>query len=168
MKPGYWKDADSTRGPIVSKRQMETILNYIEIGKKSGAQIACGGKRLDRPGYFIEPTVFVDANNDMQSVREEIFGPVLSVLKFSDLDQALDIANDSVYGLAGGVFTQDMKKANHVAQNMEQGNVYVNTFFPIWVDTPWGGFKQSGIGRELSVNGLNNYLEDKAVIYDCN
>ena len=105
MKPGYWKDADSTRGPIVSKAQMEKILSYIEIGKNEGAEVATGGTRLDRPGYFVEPTIFVNANNNMRSVREEIFGPVLSVLKFSDLDEAIEIANSSNYGLSGGVFT---------------------------------------------------------------
>lgn len=168
MKPGYWKDEDSTRGPIVSKAQMEKILNYIDIGKNEGAEVAVGGKRLDRPGYFVEPTLFINANNNMQSVREEIFGPVLSVLKFSDIDEALDIANNSNYGLSGGVFTQDMKKANRVAAEMEQGNVNINTYFSVWVDSPFGGFKESGIGRELSENGLDNYLETKAVLVDCN
>lgn len=168
MKPGYWKDEDSTRGPIVSKRQMETILDYIEIGKAEGAEVAAGGKRLDRPGYFVEPTLFINANNDMRSVREEIFGPVLSVLKFSEIDEALEIANNSNYGLSGGVFTEDMRKANRVALEMQQGNVNINTYFSLWVDTPFGGFKESGIGRELSENGLNNYLETKAVLVDCN
>jgi len=168
LKPGYWKDADSTRGPIVSKKQMETILNYIDIGKKEGAEVAAGGTRLSRPGYFVEPTLFINANNNMRSVREEIFGPVLSVLKFKDIDEALEIANNSNYGLSGGVFTSDMKKANRVAAEMEQGNVNINTYFSLWVDTPFGGFKESGIGRELSENGLNNYLETKAVLVDCN
>ena len=168
LKPGYWKDADSTRGPIVSKQQMEKILSYIEIGKNEGAEVAAGGVRLDRPGYFVAPTLFVNANNEMRSVREEIFGPVLSVLKFSDIDEALEIANNSNYGLSGGVFTQDMRKANRVAAEMEQGNVNINTYFSLWVDTPFGGFKESGIGRELSENGLNNYLETKAVLVDCN
>ncbi len=168
LKPGYWKDADSTRGPIVSKNQMEKILNYIDIGKKEGAELAAGGNRVDRPGYFVEPTLFINADNNMKSVREEIFGPVLSVLKFSDIDEALEIANNSNYGLSGGVFTSDMKKANRVAAEMEQGNVNINTYFSLWVDTPFGGFKESGIGRELSENGLNNYLETKAVLVDCN
>ena len=168
MKPGYWKDEGVTRGPIVSEKQMNTILNYIDIGKKEGAEVAVGGTRLDRPGYFVEPTLFINANNQMRSVREEIFGPVLSVLKFSDADEALSIANDSNYGLSGGVFTNDMKKANRVASEMEQGNVNINTYFSLWVDTPFGGFKESGIGRELSENGLDNYLETKAVLVDCN
>ena len=168
MKPGYWKEESSTRGPIVSKAQMEKILKYIEIGKGEGAEVAAGGKRLNRPGYFVEPTLFINANNNMRSVREEIFGPVLSVLKFNDIDEALAIANNSNYGLSGGVFTQDMKKANRVAAEMQQGNVNINTYFSLWVDTPFGGFKESGIGRELSENGLANYLETKAVLVDCN
>lgn len=168
MKPGYWKDADTNKGPIVSKAQMEKILDYIEIGKNEGAEIAAGGNRLDRPGYFVEPTLFINANNNMRSVREEIFGPVLSVLKFSDIDEALEIANNSNYGLSGGVFTQDMKKANRIAAEMEQGNVNINTYFSVWIDSPFGGFKESGIGRELSENGLSNYLETKAVMVDCN
>lgn len=147
---------------------METILNYIEIGKKEGAEVAVGGTRLDRPGYFVEPTLFINANNQMRSVREEIFGPVLSVLKFSDIDEALDMANDSNYGLMGGVFTKDMAKANRVAAEMEQGSVNINTYFSVWSDSPFGGFKESGIGRELGESGLDNYLETKMVMVDCN
>jgi aldehyde dehydrogenase (NAD+) len=118
MKLGYWKEEGVTRGPIVSEKQMNRILDYIDIGKKEGAEVVAGGVRADREGFFVEPTLFAGCNNDMRSVREEIFGPVLSTLKFKDIDEAIDIANDSPYGLTGSVQTTDMIKADRIAREM--------------------------------------------------
>ena len=111
-----------------------------------------------------EPTLFAGCNNSMRSVREEIFGPVLSVLKFNGIEEAIEIANDSDYGLTGSVQTTDMRKADIIARRMEQGNVNVNSHFSVWVDSPFGGFKESGIGRELGQSSLDNYMETKAVL----
>ena len=128
-----------------------------------------GGNRIDRPGFFMEPTVFADCHNGMKMVREEIFGPVVSVIKFSkgDVQGAIDIANDSDYGLFGGVFTQNKSKANIVVRALKQGSVGNNTYLGQFYDTPFGGYKGSGYLRELSNDGLENYLETKTVIVDC-
>jgi len=126
---------------------------------------------MDREGYFVEPTIFADCHRDMKIVREEIFGPVVTIQKFKSgegsVEEALSIANDSDYGLVGGVFTQDKSKANTVVRKLQCGQVGNNTYLGVFYDTPFGGFKQSGIGRELSSDSLENYFETKTVIVDC-
>ena len=150
---------------------MTKILGYIEAGKKEGARIVTGGNRINKPGFYVEPTIFADCNPGMKIVREEIFGPVSTILKFKSgegsVDDALRIANDSIYGLVGGVFTSDRSKANHVVRKLQCGIVGNNTYFGALYDSPFGGFKESGYGRELAENGLENYLETKTVICDC-
>ena len=122
---GYWRDGDFNKGPVISKAQQDKILGYIESGKAEGARLVTGGNKIDRPGFFVEPTIFADCTRDMRIVREEIFGPVISVLKFKSgegaVDEALAIANDSNYGLVGGVMTQDRSKANQVIRRLNCG-----------------------------------------------
>ena len=119
---GYWRDGDFNKGPVISQNQLDKIMAFIETGKKEGANLVTGGKRMDKPGFFVEPTVFADCKRDMTIVQEEIFGPVVTVQKFSsgegNVEEALAIANDSKYGLVGGVFTQDKSKANQVVRKL--------------------------------------------------
>ena len=157
-------------GPVVSERQMRTVLDYIEIGKKEGATLACGGVRVtDGPlgkGYFIKPTVFTNVTNDMRIAQEEIFGPVLCVLKYRDEDQAIEIANDSIFGLGGGVWSEDIDRARSVAGRMRTGTVWINDWHLLSERMPFGGYKQSGIGREFGEEGLNEYTEVKSLHVD--
>ena len=168
---GYWRDGEFTKGPVISQNQLDKILGYIEAGKSEGARLVTGGSQMDRPGFFVEPTIFADCHRDMKIVREEIFGPVVTIQKFKSgegsLEEALSIANDSDYGLVGGVFTQDKSKANTVVRKLQCGQVGNNTYLGIFYDSPFGGYKQSGVGRELSTDALQNYLETKTVIVDC-
>ena len=164
---GPGDDPDSEMGPLISELHMNKVLDYIEIGKKEGARLLCGGKRilkngLDK-GYFVEPTIFTDVTRDMRIVQEEIFGPVLVVQKFSGEDEAIDIANDTVYGLAGGVFTSDGAKALRVIKKLRAGITWINSFNPTFNEAPWGGYKQSGIGRELGTFGFEEYTEVKQI-----
>lgn len=164
---GPGDDPDSEMGPLISELHMSKVLDYIEIGKKEGARLVCGGKRilkngLDK-GYFVEPTIFTDVTRDMRIVQEEIFGPVLVVQKFSGEDEAIDIANDTVYGLAGGVFTSDGAKALRVIKKLRAGITWINSFNPTFNEAPWGGYKQSGIGRELGTFGFEEYTEVKQI-----
>ncbi|MCF8563806.1 aldehyde dehydrogenase family protein [Alicyclobacillus tolerans] len=154
-------------GPVVSKQQMETILQYIEAGKQEGARLVCGGKRatgngLDN-GYFIEPTIFADVRNDMKIAQEEIFGPVLSVIRYSDLDEAIRIANDTIYGLAAGIWTRDLNQAYKMAREIKAGTVWINDWHMLRSDAPFGGYKQSGFGRELGKYALDEYTQLKHV-----
>ncbi|WP_241254680.1 aldehyde dehydrogenase family protein [Brevibacillus sp. SYP-B805] len=154
-------------GPLISPAHLQKVLQYIEIGKAEGATLALGGKRLTDGEYargnFVEPTIFTDCTPDMRIVREEIFGPVLAVLRFRDEEEAVRLANDSDYGLAGGVFTQDGAKALRVIKRLRAGITWVNTYHPTYNEAPWGGYKQSGIGRELGTYGLDAYTEIKQI-----
>jgi aldehyde dehydrogenase (NAD+) len=154
---------DYDMGPLASAEQLEKVTRYIEVGTKEGATLAAGGDALDRPGYFVEPTVFVDVENDMRIAQEEIFGPVLSVIPFSEASKALDVANDVDYGLVAGVFTKDVTRAMRFARDLEAGNVYVNKWFGDTNQTPFGGYKKSGIGREKGLEALDSYLQTKNV-----
>ena len=156
-------DEDLDMGPLASEQQFEKVTGYVEVGKEEGATLAAGGGTLDREGYFVEPTVFTDVTNDMRIAQEEIFGPVLSVIEFSDQEEALDIANDVAYGLVAGVFTSDVTRAHRFARGLEAGNVYVNKWFGDTVQTPFGGYKHSGIGREKGQEALSSYLQTKNV-----
>lgn len=171
LKFGNWRDGDFEKGPVISEGQMNKILGYIESGKEQGARLVCGGKRMDRPGYFVEPTLFADCNSDMRIVQEEIFGPVCSVLKFKSgegsVEDAIRVANDTKYGLVGGVFTNDRTKMNTVIRHMKCGMVGNNTYWGTFYESPFGGFKESGIGREFGADTINNYLEPKTVVVDC-
>ncbi len=157
----------NTMGPIVSEAQLQTVENYVNIGLDEGAKIACGGKRPEgaefEKGYWYEPTIFVDVDNKSRIAQEEIFGPVLSVIKYADVDDAIRMANDSVYGLGGGVWSEDLDEAQRVAAKMQTGTVWINDYHLIDVNYPFGGYKQSGIGREHSPLGLKEYTEVKHV-----
>jgi len=159
-------DAASEMGPLVSRDQVETTERYVEIGLGEGARLLCGGRRIDRPGYYFEPTIFVDVDNGMRVAQEEIFGPVLVVIPFDTEEQAVALANDTIYGLAGGVWTRDGAKAMRVAQAVRAGTVYVNTYNWSPIELPWGGYKQSGLGRELGNFGMDEFTEAKSVIID--
>lgn len=156
-------DPKTFQGPQTSKIQLDKILHYIETGKKDGATLVTGGKRLDRPGYFIAPTVFSDVREDMAVVKEEIFGPVVTVSKFKTVDEVIELANNSEYGLAAGVHTQDVNKAIDVSNRLNAGTIWVNTYNNFHAAVPFGGYGQSGIGREMGEQALDNYTQVKAV-----
>lgn len=154
-------------GPLVSREHMEKVLHYIELGKKEGARLLCGGTRLVEngmdQGFYVAPTIFADTTPDMTIVREEIFGPVLAVQKFHGEAEAIKLANDTPYGLAGGVFTVDGAKAMRVIKKLRAGITWVNAYHPTYCEAPWGGYRQSGIGRDLGTYGFEEYTEVKQI-----
>lgn len=160
--------SDPDMGPIISRRQLETIERYVQIGEREGAEVAAGGKRPADPalgnGYFFQPTVLDRVQPDMRVAQEEIFGPVLAVLTFDDLDEAIAIANRTQYGLVAGVWTRDINKAMTVASRIKSGQVYINTYGAGGgVELPFGGYKKSGYGREKGLEALASYLQIKNV-----
>jgi betaine-aldehyde dehydrogenase len=153
-------------GPLVSARQRDRVEEYIRIGRDEGATLACGGGRppgLGERGNFVEPTIFTDTKPAMRIVREEIFGPVLAVQTFDDEADAIRLANDSPYGLAGAVFTSDAARAHRVIRKLRAGITWINAYHPTYNEAPWGGYKQSGIGRELGTYGFDAYTEVKQI-----
>ncbi|MGA7419696.1 MAG: aldehyde dehydrogenase [Acidimicrobiales bacterium] len=165
MKVGDALDPATEVGPLVAERQRDRVENYIKIGQDEGAKVALGGGRpegLDR-GWFVEPTVFVDVDNSMRIAQEEIFGPVLSVIPYDSDDDAVSIANDSDYGLCGGVFTADNDRGLGVARRVRTGTYMVNSSTPIDFSSPFGGYKESGMGREFGEDGLELFLEKKTI-----
>jgi acyl-CoA reductase-like NAD-dependent aldehyde dehydrogenase len=158
---------DTQVGPVTTRPQYEKILNYIGIAQKEGAQLALGGKPAARPecgeGWFIEPTIFSGVNNQMRIAREEVFGPVLSIIPFRDDDEAIAIANDSPYGLAAGVWTTSIKRAIRASERLEAGSVWVNTYRAVSYMSPFGGYKRSGLGRENGQDAIFSYLQTKSV-----
>lgn len=163
-KVGDSFDLATRQGPQVSQEQMEKVLGYIESGKAEGASLLTGGKRVGDRGYFVEPTVFGDVTDDMTIAREEIFGPVMSIIKFKDIKEVIRRANNTPYGLAAAVFTKDISKAHRIASAVRAGSVWVNCYDVFDATLPFGGYKESGLGRELGEYGLNNYLEVKTVV----
>jgi aldehyde dehydrogenase (NAD+) len=155
--------ADPDMGPLASADQLERVAGYVDVGRAEGATVATGGRAPDRDGQFYEPTVLVDVDPDARVAQEEIFGPVLVVLPFADEAEALAVANGVDYGLVGGVFTADVTRAMRFARRIEAGNVYVNKWFGDTVQTPFGGYKLSGIGREKGFEALDSYLRTKNV-----
>ncbi|MGA9109087.1 MAG: aldehyde dehydrogenase family protein [Smithella sp.] len=165
---GDTMDFETTMGPVVSKSQYDTVMSYIEIGKKEGAELLCGGKRPAHmeKGHFIEPTIFGNVKNEMRIAREEIFGPVLSVIKYKSLLDAIRQANDNIYGLAGAVWSSDIQKAIEVAKQLRTGTVWINDYHLLNALAPFGGYKQSGVGRELGTYGLKEYTQAKHIHVD--
>ena len=153
-------------GPQVSEAQMNRVLSYIDKGSSEGARLVCGGARPSGTGYFVQPTIFDGVRNSMTIAREEIFGPVLSVIRFKDLDEALQAANDTAYGLAAAVWTRDIKKAHQAARRLRAGTVWINTYGLYDNAMPFGGYKMSGFGRELGHHGLMEYTQTKSVWVD--
>ncbi|MGK7911302.1 MAG: aldehyde dehydrogenase family protein [Synechococcus sp.] len=156
-------DPETEQGPLISEVQRDRVMDYIETGMREGAQLMCGGNRVGDRGYFVEPTVFADVRDDMRIAREEIFGPVMSIIKFKDVDEVIRRANSSIYGLAAAVWTRDLSKAHNVAHALKAGTVWVNCYDFLDSAVPFGGFKQSGMGRELGEYALQEYTEVKAV-----
>ncbi|TRY67693.1 hypothetical protein TCAL_02765 [Tigriopus californicus] len=154
---------DVEQGPQVDRAQFDKILGLIKAGEVEGAKLGFGGKRMGDKGYYIEPTVFADVSDDMRICREEIFGPVLAIQKFKTLEEVAERANNSRYGLAAGIFTQDIEKANYLSHAVRGGTVWVNCYNVFSCMTPFGGFKESGSGRELGSYGLNAYTEVKTI-----
>jgi aldehyde dehydrogenase (NAD+) len=166
MTPGDPFDKGTRLGAIVSQTQLERVLGYVESGVSEGAELLTGGKRLDRPGYFIEAAVLDKVKPEMTIAQEEIFGPVLAALTFSDADEAIALGNQTIYGLAAGVWTRDIKKAHKVAHGLRAGTVWVNTYNRYDPTTPFGGYKYSGFGRDLGMHALEGYTQVKSVWID--
>ncbi|HWI46839.1 MAG TPA: aldehyde dehydrogenase family protein [Rummeliibacillus sp.] len=164
---GNGESENTEMGALTNEFHMNEVLDYIKSGIEEGARLVCGGKRLTENGlergFFVAPTIFADVNEDMRIVKEEIFGPVLVVQKFKDEEDAIQKANDSIYGLAGAVFTEDMDRANRIISKLRAGITWINSYHLAYVDSPWGGYKQSGIGRSLGSVGLEHFMETKQI-----
>ena len=171
MRPADPLDPKTRLGSLVSRVQMERVLRYVETGSREGATLVAGGNRYDigtGRGFFMEPTVFTDVTPTMTIAREEIFGPVLAVIEFADAEEAIARANDCEYGLAAGIWTRDIKKAHHVASRLQAGTVWINTYNVYDTAAPFGGYKQSGFGREMGMHALSHYTQTKTVWVDLN
>jgi aldehyde dehydrogenase (NAD+)/betaine-aldehyde dehydrogenase len=168
IKVGDPADPSTTMGPVINESQLAKVVGYVEAGANDGAEMICGGGRLTGGAYdhglFVQPTIFDGVRNDMKIAREEIFGPVLSVITFKDAAEALSIANDNMYGLAAAVWTKNIDTAFWMAKGLQAGTVWVNSYHSAGMPfMPYGGYKQSGIGRELGHEGLEEYMETKAI-----
>ena len=171
MQVGDPLDPKTRFGPLNSAAQYKNVLSYIDVGKAEGAKAVLGGEKADigtGKGYFVKPTIFDAVTNQMRIAREEIFGPVLSVIRFKDVDDVIAQANDNIYGLAAGVWTRDIKKAHYVARKLKAGTVWINTYNIYDPASPFGGYKQSGFGRELGMHALESYTQVKSVWVDLN
>jgi acyl-CoA reductase-like NAD-dependent aldehyde dehydrogenase len=170
IKMGDPLDPSTQLGPVVSDGQMKSVLDYVDIGKNEGAKLVCGGARatggdLDK-GSFVQPTLFIGVTNDMRIAREEIFGPVLAVLEYGTVDEAIAMANDSIFGLSAGVWSEDIDKAKGVASRLRSGTIWINEWHLLSERAPFGGYKQSGVGREFGDEGLHEYTELKTLYVD--
>ena len=163
MRVGNPEDTGTQMGAQVSKEQFDKILGYIDTGKQEGAKLVTGGERCGEKGYFIRPTIFDAVDNNMKIAKEEIFGPVVSAITFDDVDEVVRQGNLSVYGLAAAVWTKDIKKAHRLARDLRAGTIWINAYNAFDAASPFGGFKQSGFGRELGVHALESYTQVKSV-----
>ncbi|MDF2000790.1 aldehyde dehydrogenase family protein [Peribacillus frigoritolerans] len=168
IKQGAGLDPTTQIGPLVSGEQLERVGSYIEKGKSEGAEVVTGGNYGQGEGYFVTPTIFAGVEDEMTIAKEEIFGPVVAAMPFDDLDDVINRANNSEYGLAAGLWTQDVKKAHYVANELKAGTVWVNCYNAFDAASPFGGYKQSGIGREMGSYALDNYTEVKSVWINLN
>ncbi len=164
LRLGNPLDTGTTMGPVISERQMERVLGYVEAGRKDGAETVCGGARAGNAGYFVEPTIFAGVAADMRIAKEEIFGPVIAIQRFTDEEEAVDLANGTDYSLAAAVWTDDINRGHRMSKLIDAGTVWVNTYGPTDTRLPWGGMGgQSGIGRDLGRTAIENYTEQKVV-----
>ena len=165
LKPGDPLDPETAFGALVDETQMNSVLSYINKGEAEGAKLVCGGERAlgQSGGFYVAPTIFDGVDNTMTIAREEIFGPVISAIGFDDFDEAMRIGNDTIYGLAAGIWTADIDKAHRAARTLRAGNVWVNCWDGSDITTPFGGFKQSGFGRDRSLHALDKYTELKTI-----
>jgi aldehyde dehydrogenase (NAD+) len=163
LRVGNPEDAGTQMGAQVSKEQFDKILGYIDTGKQEGAKLVTGGERCGEKGYFIKPTIFDAVDNNMKIAREEIFGPVVSAITFDDVDDVVRQSNLSIYGLAAAVWTRDIKKAHRLARDLKAGTIWINTYNTFDAASPFGGYKQSGFGRELGIHALELYTQVKSV-----
>lgn len=163
LRVGDLLDRNTSLGPVISEKQMKSILDYVDIGQKEGASLVTGGERVGQRGYFISPAVFADVKHEMRISQEEIFGPVVSVIKFKDEADALRIANGTAYSLAAGVWSRDVVRAQRFAKRARAGTVWINTYGYTDVRLPWGGERDSGLGREHGTAAIQNFTEPKAV-----
>lgn len=163
IKLGHGLDESTEMGPVVSSVQLNRVCDFLKSGQNEGAKALSGGGRAGESGYFIEPTVLVDTNPNMRVVREEIFGPVVVASPFDDIEDLVAQANNSNYGLASGIWTSDLSKAHRIAHRLKAGTVWVNCYNVFDAALPFGGYKESGWGREMGAEVLNNYTEVKAV-----
>jgi aldehyde dehydrogenase (NAD+) len=172
MQPGDPLDPKTRFGPVISQEQMDRVLGYIEKGRAEGNEVLAGGGRAlyggEERGFWVQPTIFGGVKANHVIAQEEIFGPVLAAMTFSDDDEAIAIANDTIYGLAAGVWTQNVKKAHRFAKELQGGTIWVNTYHPLDAASPFGGYKQSGYGRELGQHALDLYTQIKSVWIDLN
>jgi len=162
LAPGT--DPEAQMGPLISDEQFEKVLGYLDSGRSDGAEAVVGGGRSGDRGYFVQPTVLTNTNPEMKVEREEIFGPVVCAIPFDDPDEIVPVANDTNYGLAAGVFTRDISKAHRTAKRLRAGTVWINTYHVFDAAMPFGGYRESGWGREMGHQVLNNYLETKSVV----
>jgi acyl-CoA reductase-like NAD-dependent aldehyde dehydrogenase len=163
MRIGDGFDLDAQMGPLVSADQLARVERYVQLGRDEGAELALGGSRHGDRGFFHEPTVFTEVRNDMTIARDEIFGPVMSILRFSSEDEAYRIANDTEFGLAAGVWTSDVSRAHRASRALKAGTVWVNTYQMVYPSVPYGGVKQSGHGRNLGAASLDDLTQTKSV-----
>lgn len=166
IQQGHGINPDTEMGPLVSNEQQNRVISYIQKGVEEGAELLTGGKVPFDQGYFVQPTIFANVNDSMTIAREEIFGPVVSALPFTDLDNLIERANNTDYGLAAGVWTENLKSAHYLAQRLKAGTVWVNCYNALDAASPFGGYKQSGLGREMGSYALNAYTEVKSVWID--
>jgi acyl-CoA reductase-like NAD-dependent aldehyde dehydrogenase len=165
MQLGPGLDEDTALGPVVSEEQLKRVTAYIEIGKSEGAEVVTGGQRAPElgDGYFVRPTIFTGVKNDMRIAREEIFGPVAAVIEVDGIEDAIAVANDSSYGLAAAVWTSNLATAHRVARGIRAGTVWVNTSGLYDPAVSFGGYKESGYGRELGLHSIDTYTQTKSV-----
>ncbi|MFK2825747.1 aldehyde dehydrogenase family protein [Bacillus sp. B190/17] len=162
VKIGNGLDPETTMGPLVSKKQQERVFEYIQLGIKEGAKLAAGGGKSDQ-GFFVEPTIFIDAEEHMSIAKEEIFGPVVVVMSYDSIEEVIERANNSAYGLGAGIWTENLKTAHNVANQLKSGSVWINCYDAIDPASPFGGYKESGFGRDMGSYALENYTEVKSV-----